>query len=159
MEGLNPVDIVVHIISIVVLFLLLRLLVYKPVRAFISKRENKIAKQLEDANATEQQAKALQVQRSEELTEAKAQALQIVRSGEEKAIQSADSILDNAKKEAGSILENAHKQAEEDRQRAIASMQEEVANLAMEIAARILRREVRLEDNRAVVEDFFKKAE
>ncbi|MGI6498454.1 MAG: F0F1 ATP synthase subunit B [Oscillospiraceae bacterium] len=159
MEGLNPLDIVVHIISIVVLFLLLRLLVYKPVRAFISKREGKVAKQLEDADAAEQKAKALQTQCSEELTEAKAQALQIVRGGEEKAIQSADSILDNAKKEAGVILENARKQTEEDRRRAIASMQEDLSNLTLEIAGRILRRELRLEDNRAVAEDFFKKAE
>jgi F-type H+-transporting ATPase subunit b len=159
MEGLNPLDIVIHIINIVVLFLLLRLLIYKPVRAFMSEREDKISKQLNDAQAAHQEVETMQLQCSAQLNEAKEQASQVVRNSEEKASKAADSILEGARKEAGSILENARKQAEEDRRRAIASMQEEVANLAMEMAGRILRREVRLEDNRAVVEDFFKKAE
>lgn len=159
MEGLNPLDIVIHIINIVVLFLLLRLLIYKPVRNFMSEREDKISKQLNDAQAAHQEVETMQLQCSAQLNEAKEQASQVVRNSEEKASKAADSILEGARKEAGSILENARKQAEEDRRRAIASMQEEVANLAMEMAGRILRREVRLEDNRAVVEDFFKKAE
>jgi F-type H+-transporting ATPase subunit b len=159
MEGLNPLDIVIHIINIVVLFLLLRLLIYKPVRAFMSEREDKISKQLNDAQAAHQEVETMQLQCSAQLNEAKEQASQVVRNSEEKASKAADSILEGARKEAGSILENARKQAEEDRRRAIASMQEEVANLAMEMAGRILRREVRLEDNRAVIEDFFKKAE
>jgi F-type H+-transporting ATPase subunit b len=159
MEGLNPLDIVIHIINIVVLFLLLRLLIYKPVRAFMSEREDKISKQLNDAQAAHQEVETMQLQCSAQLNEAKEQASQVVRNSEEKAAKAADSILEGARKEAGSILENAHKQAEEDRRRAIVSMQEEVANLAMEMAGRILRREVRLEDNRAVVADFFKKAE
>ncbi len=35
-------------------------------------------------------------------------------------------------------------------------MQEQVAEAAAQIAGRILRREVSLEDNRAVVDEFFK---
>ncbi len=159
MEGLNPLDIVIHIINIVVLFLLLRLLIYKPVRKFMSNREEKISKQLEEAQTARQEAEQLQVQCSAQLNDAKEQASQVVRNGEEQAAKAADTILENARKEANSILENARKQAEEDRQRTIASMQDEITNLAMEMAGRILRREVRLEDNRAVAEDFFKKAE
>ena len=41
----------------------------------------------------------------------------------------------------------------------MSSMREETAQLATEIAARILRREVSLEDNRAVVSNFFSEME
>ena len=159
MEGLNPLDIVIHIINIVVIFLLLRLLIYKPVRKFMANREEKISKQLEDAQAARQEAEQMQVQCSAQLNDAKEQASQVVRNGEEQAAKAADAILEDARKEASAILENARKQAEEDRRRTLASMQEEIANLAAEMAERILRREVRLEDNRTIVEDFFKKAE
>ena len=159
MEGLNPLDIVIHIINIVVLFLLLRLLIYKPVRKFMADREEKISKQLDDAQTARQDAETLQQQCTAQLTEAKEQAAQMVRSGEEQASQAADAILADARKEANAILENARRQAEEDRRRAVASMQEEITDLATEMAGRILRREVRLEDNRAVVEDFLKQAE
>ena len=42
MEGLNPLDILIHIINFIVTFVLLYLLLYKPVSKFMHKRRESV---------------------------------------------------------------------------------------------------------------------
>ena len=39
---IHPVDIVIHIVNIVVLFVVLRILLYKPVKKFMQAREDRL---------------------------------------------------------------------------------------------------------------------
>ncbi len=47
--NLNPSDIALHLVNIVVLYALLRLLIYKPVRKFMDARAAKVRAQLDEA--------------------------------------------------------------------------------------------------------------
>jgi F-type H+-transporting ATPase subunit b len=53
---LTPLDILYHVINIVILYVLLRFILYKPVRKFMAARADRIQKQLEDAAAMEKAA-------------------------------------------------------------------------------------------------------
>ena len=58
MEGLNPLDILIHIINFIVTFVLLYLLLYKPVSKFMHKRRESVEQALADAAATRAEADA-----------------------------------------------------------------------------------------------------
>lgn len=156
---LYPLDIAIHVVNIVILFVLLRVLVYKPVRKFMRERDEKIAKQMEDAQSAMQQAEVMQAQSAQQLASANEQAEQTVRNSEERAVETANSILANAKSQAEALQEEARQEMEAERCRTIGAMKEEITDLAVEMASRIMRREVRLEDNRAVAQKFWEKAE
>ena len=47
--------------------------------------------------------------------------------------------------------------AEAERARALSDMEDQIADLAVDMAGHILQREVKLEDNKAVLKDFFQK--
>ncbi len=79
--ALSPLNILMHIINIDVLYLLLRVLLYKPIRKFLDKREQKIRTQLEDAEETSKKAQALLEQYQAQLAEAEEQAKQITQEG------------------------------------------------------------------------------
>ncbi|MDD4715409.1 MAG: F0F1 ATP synthase subunit B [Oscillospiraceae bacterium] len=155
---LQPVDIIIHIINIIVLFLLLRLLVYKPVRKYMLSREEKIKNEMNEADQYRQESVSLKKQYEASMTGAKDKLSKAMRDQQQKAEKEAGDIIAGAKTKAASIEEQARAQAEEEKRRAVRSMNEEITNLALDMASKILRREVRLEDNRALVDDFVKKA-
>ena len=55
------------------------------------------------------------------------------------------------------MVEDARVKAEAERARALSDMEDQIADLAVDMAGHILQREVKLEDNKAVVKDFFQK--
>ena len=59
---INPVDILIHIINILVLFVLLRLLIYKPVKKFMDERSQRIQKEMDHASEISAQAEELHAQ-------------------------------------------------------------------------------------------------
>jgi F-type H+-transporting ATPase subunit b len=152
---LYPLDILIHIVNIVVTYVLLRVLLYKPVRRFMDERAEKIAGQMEHAKELEEAAKARQAQYDEQIAQSEQQAREILRQGEQKALEAAEGIKSAAREQADQVLSQARQQAEQEKTRAMEGMQEQVAQAAAQIAGRILQREVSLEDNRRVVNEFF----
>ena len=152
---LYPLDIVIHIINIAVLYLLLRSLLYRPVSAYLGARSARIEEELATAQKTRQQADEVKRQLEERLESAEEEARAIVRKEEEKAAEESARLLADARKGADEIMAAAAGRIAQEKALAMSSMREETAQLATEIAARILRREVSLEDNRAVVSNFF----
>lgn len=156
---LYPLDIVIHIINIAVLYLLLRSLLYRPVSAYLGARSARIEEELATAQKTRQQADEVKRQLEERLESAEEEARAIVRKEEEKAAEESARLLADARKGADEIMAAAAGRIAQEKALAMSSMREETAQLATEIAARILRREVSLEDNRAVVSNFFSEME
>ena len=152
---LHPLDIVIHIINIIVLYLLLRVILYKPVKKFMAARAERIEAQLEAGKQAEARATELREQFDAKLAEAESQAREIVSAGEKKANENAEAALDEAREQARRIVDEAQKRAEQARRQAVEHMRDDVADAAVELAGRILSREVTLEDNRAVADHFF----
>jgi len=156
---LQPIDLVIHLINILILFFVLRLLVYKPVVKFMRERTARIDTEMETAKETQQKALALEEQCNQKLTECDDKAKQIIRESTQKANETAEEIVDKAKKQADQIIKEAHEKSEAERISKIEGMRDEIANIAVDIAKQILQREISLEDNKNIINDFFRKAE
>ena len=63
MEGLsaiiNPVSLLMHLVNIVILYIVFRLLLYKPVAKFMKSRQERFAKEREELDAEKAEAEAL----------------------------------------------------------------------------------------------------
>lgn len=152
---IHPLDIVIHIINIIVLYVLLRSLIYKPVRKYMLERSAHIQNQLQEAKQAHQDAETAKRQYQERLNAAERDASQAVQEGAQKAAETADEIIKNAKTQANMIVQDAHARAEQDRLHTIKEMKEQITDLSVDIAGKILGREVALSDNRALADEFF----
>ena len=155
MEGLNPLDILIHIINFIVTFVLLYLLLYKPVSKFMHKRRESVEKALADAAATRAEADAYLAEAKAELAATGEKARRLSHEAIENAALDAERIVDTAQDEADALLQKAREQMRQEKQAAIERAHTEVVGLASDIAARILSREVTLKDNREIAELFF----
>jgi F-type H+-transporting ATPase subunit b len=159
MEGLYPSDILIHIINIVVLFLLLRAILLKPVIRFLNERAERINTQIKDAETLKDEAQALKQAYEQHMEAYEEEGHNIIRDSQVKATENAEAIIKEAKNQAEAIVSGAHVRIANDKAQAVAEARAEVALLATEIASRILQREVSVDDNKAVVESFFQNDE
>lgn len=153
---LYPLDILIHIINVIVLFLLLRLVLFKPVSRFLKERSERIDDQLSEAEARLHEAEALKQEYAQQLEKAVEEGHNIIRDSKTKAAREAQVILSVAKAQADKLLDETQQQIAKERDRALEQMRQEVAQLSVDIAARILKREVNEADNLVLAESFFR---
>ena len=152
---LHPADILINIINIVVLFVLLRIILWKPVYRSLSERAARVLKELKDAEQTRLDAEMLKHEYEENLAGIEAQGRNMMRESQIKASEEADEIIVDARDKAKVMIVEARERIAEERERAIDNARREVAQLATDMAARILKREVLPDDSMIAVEDFF----
>lgn len=155
MEGLHPSDILINIVNIIILFVLLRAILFKPVSRFLRERREKIEKQLAEARESQAEAEALRAQYERELKDAEERARAIVRQRQQEADRQAEEIIAEARQKADAMLEEARARIAVEKERAVKTARGEIAVMAAEVAAKILQREISAADNDAIVESFF----
>lgn len=151
------IDFVEHILNIVVLFVILRALVYKPVRAYMQGREDRLEKQREDIKNEMDNVSKMKGQYEASLQNAKTEAETTVREGVQRADKAAKEIMDKAEQEAKTMLADVHEQALREKSESINAMKSEITSLAVELASKIMEREISTEDNRNIINEYFSK--
>ncbi len=155
--GLDFVSVGAHILNILVLFFVLRFLLYKPIKNFMENRDNSYTQREEDVANAEKRAKELKEKYELQVKNADTEAETIVLDSRRDANRRADEIIKQAKEHADEMMEQARKEIIEERANARVAMREEVADLAVGIASRVLEREVSAEDNKHIIDTFLDK--
>lgn len=158
MEGLsaiiNPVSLLMHLVNIVILYIVFRLFLYKPVAKFMKSRQERFAKEREELDAEKAEADAIRAQGDEILHKARSDAETQVAQIMAQADKDAKSIREEAQKQAGVIIENAKQEAQEEKRRQLEAMHDQVMELSVALASRILEREIKPEDHQKLMEEF-----
>lgn len=149
------IDIVEHILNIVVLYVILRGLIYKPVRTFMLKRQQRLQKEREDAKGQMDNALQMKSQYETFLQSAETEAQNMIHEGVQRADKSAKEILDKAQLEAKDIVAQGREQVAQEQQEAINAMQNDVVELAVGLASKIMQREISADDNRKIIDQYF----
>ncbi len=150
-----PMELVINIANIIVLFVILRFLVYKPVKKFMDKRSERINQELVDARQKHDEVEREQHELTQTLAQQEKDALAVMKEKQAVALNQADAIIQNAKAEAESILKTARQQAELEHKHALMDLKDDVAALSVDIARQLLKREIQNEDNDKIVDEFF----
>jgi F-type H+-transporting ATPase subunit b len=158
MEGLHPVDILIHGLNIIVLFILLRLILWKPIIKFLTARAQRVQDELSAAEASQSEAVSLKSEYERNLESIDTQSREILRDSQIRASEQSMEMLRLAKEQSDAMLTEAHDKIEAEKTQAVISARGEIAQLAADMAARILKREVKPEDNLSAARDFFDEA-
>ncbi|MDD3244094.1 MAG: F0F1 ATP synthase subunit B [Eubacteriales bacterium] len=157
MLGLDIRLILAYIINVAILFVFLRLVLYKPVRKFMKEREMRFASQREDIEAERAKAEELKAQYEGQLSKAQEAGDAIIRESRTQANQRAETILNDARSQAVDIVDRSRREIAEERRVARQSMKDEIATLAVDISSKVLERQVSAEDTKNIVDKFLSK--
>ena len=152
---LHPVDILIYVINIVVLFILLRLILWKPISRFLSARAERVSSELDDAQKARLEAQALGQEYADNLAGIEEKGRDIMRESQIRASKEAEEILSEAREKASAMIVEACERIAEEKETAIDDAHSEIARLATDLAELILKREVVPADSMSAAEDFF----
>ncbi len=140
------------IIFLVLLFLLMKF-AWKPLLAMLEKREDNIRQSLLDAEKARDELVNVKEDTEKLLSEARNESQTIVAAGKKNAERMKDVIVDKAQSKSDALLIEAKKQIEIEKDRAIADVKAEVVNLSMEVAEKLIRKNLSKEDNLKLINE------
>ena len=150
-----PIDMILNILNIVLLFLLVRKFAYKPVRKFMDARTARVNAAAEEAAAKAAAADAVKAEYEEKLAACDTECAAKISEAQKQAKQQAQSVLDEARQQAGGILADAKAEAKKQRDDALKDMQGDIVDLAFGISEKLLERSVRDADTNKMADRLF----
>lgn len=123
-------QVLLHLFNFVVLFGGLYFLLYKPIRAFMDKREETYSNMQEKATKALAEAEAMKQEYQEKLKEAEADIAEMKRKAEGEIQEARESELEEARKEAREIMAKAHREAMQEKDKVMHQARKEVRQLA-----------------------------
>lgn len=142
---------VLHLINIVVLYVFLRSFLYKPVSDFMRQRRERIAAEKTELHNQKEQLLQQGQQAEQTIDEARKKALQILEEAEKTAQQRAEQIIKDAEQKAKALLAEAKAAILAEERREKEKMRTEVISLAVELAAKILTKELTPDQNKEFI--------
>lgn len=141
-------------VNLVILLVILRLILFKPVTAMMEKRTDTIRNNLEEAEKAKADAAKLKQEYEFQLKNTASEADRIISEARAKAQAEYEAIIKDAKEKAGKIIEQTRAEMEHERQMMIKEMKNQVASLAIAAASKVLEANMDTERNRQIVEKF-----
>lgn len=147
----------IQIINTLVLFLILRWLLFKPVTEFLDKRKSLIQETMTQAEQSKEDALLLKNNYEQKLREARNEAHQIVETAHKQGQHQHDEIIGEAKQEAQKIRERAKTEIDMQRDQALVYLRDEMATLAVAAAGQVIGQELNNENHKQLVDKFIER--
>jgi len=144
---------IANLVNFAALLYLMRRFLYKPALDYLDRRREMIASRMEATRKAQEEAEKLVAQREEALKQAFEQAQKTVEEARTQAEEIITAAKDQAKVEAARIIEAARREAEKERAEMEKELRRAYAELAVMGAARVLDREVKIEDHRKLLDE------
>ncbi|MCK8623977.1 F0F1 ATP synthase subunit B [Apilactobacillus xinyiensis] len=153
-EGLYTGNLLFTAFCFIILMGLIKHFAWGPLSEMMDKRANKIANDINSAEKSRQEAEKLAAQREEALSKSQDDASAIVNRAKDTAKQQGEQIVNSARTDAQSIKNSAQKEIEQERKDALANTKDDVANLSIEIASKIIQKELKADDQKALIDSY-----
>ena len=155
---LDPGLYVWTIITFLLLFFLLAKFAWKPLLKALSEREEKIRSSLEKADEAQQKLERLSAEGEEIIGKARSEAQSIVSDGKKASEKVRGEIETKAKEKANTIVAQAEKQISAEKEQALSDIRGEVAALSIQIAEKLIRKNLSKKDNMTLIKESLDKA-
>ena len=152
--SVNIWQILISLANLVILFLLVKKLFYRPVKKILKAREDEINLQYSSAKQAESEAMKSKQQYEEALSTAAAEADGIIKDAAEKAKRRSDTIIDDANEKAERILRQAEQDAALERSKATDSIKREIVEVSSALSSKLIEREINPDDHKALIDSF-----
>lgn len=144
------------IVNVLVLYAALAHFLFKPVKEFLGKREEHVRKQLAEAESSRTEAAKLAEDYEQKLATARDEARQLIETATKQAERSGTEIEAVAREQAQQLLERAQREIGLERDKALASLRDEISELTVLATGHLLGRKVDQRQDEQLVQDFLK---
>ena len=150
-------NILVTICNTIITFLIVKKFLFKPVRKMLAARAEEVQAMYDQAEADRAEAAAMKKDYTESIANAKAEAAQITQSATRRATVRSEEILAEASRQATDLKKKAEQSIEMERKKAMNEIKDEIADLSIMIASKVVEKDINEADHKRMIEDFIDK--
>lgn len=145
-------------LNILFLFLILKKFFWDKIRNFMLAREASVRDAFENADNVNRLADEKLADYEKQIANIESEGREIIRAAKVKADAQAKSIVDEASEKASNMIVQAQSEIEREKQKAVAEMKGQIADLAILAAERILQKELDAAGQEAMIMDIIEEA-
>ena len=147
---------VAQICNLMIQLVIFKKLLLNPVKKVIAERKAKADSQIADAQKLRTEAEAMKAEYEQNLQNARTEANQIVAAAQKTATARSEELLGEARAQAAALKQKAEADIAQERKKAINEVKDEIGGMAMEIASKVVEREIREADHKDLIDEFIK---
>ena len=147
---------VAQICNLIIQLFIFKKLLLNPVKKVIAERKAKADSQIADAQKLRTEAEEMKAAYEQNLQNARAEANQIVASAQKTAAARTEEMLGEARAQAAALKQKAEADIAQERKKAVNEVKDEIGGMAMEIASKVVEREIREQDHQDLIDEFIK---
>ena len=154
---IDPWTLIAQLLNLFIQVMLIKKFLFKPIREVLAKRKALADAELADAAKAKEEAEALKSEYEESMKQARDKANDILNTAQKSASQQSEEIIREANAQAVSIKAKAERDIEQERRKAVNEIKDEIGDMAMEIAGKVIGREINSSDHEKLIDDFINK--
>ena len=142
------------ICNLLIQMVILKKFLLTPVKKVLAERKARADSQIAEADKARQEAEAMKQEYAQHLASAKAEASEILASAQKAATARSEAIVGEARAAAVQLKEKAEQDIALEKKKAINEVKDEIGGMAMEIASKVVEREIDQKDHQALIDSF-----
>ena len=152
--GIVPWNFIATICNLFIQVYLIKRFLFKPINEMLDKRKAKADAEIQDAVKAKEEAQAMKAEYEKNMQEAKEQANEIVMTAQKTAAVQSEEMLKEASSQVTAMKEKAEKDIAQEKRKAVNEIKGELGGMAVEIAGKVIEREINEEDHTKLINDF-----
>ena len=152
--GLVPWTFVAQICNLFIQVYLIKRFLFKPVNEMPEKRKALADAQIREAEKAKADADAIKTEYEQNMKEAKEKANEILTTAQRTAALQSEEVLKEAASQAAALKSKAESDIAQEKRKAVNEIKDEIGGIAVEIAGKVIEREISEEDHTKLIDEF-----
>ena len=154
--SVNIWSILVSLANLLIMFLILKRLLFKPVQKMMAARKQQVDQIYQDAKENRDSAINMKQEYEARLATAREEADGLVRNAVQTAQRKGDAIVAEANSQASHLKQKAEQEIAQEKKQMLQDVRGEISDIAVSIASKVVEREVKKQDYDGFVDEFIK---
>ena len=152
--SVNLPHMIITILNLLILFFVIKKFLFKPVQRILAERQGQVDKIYADAELAKEAAEKDKAAYSEKMQNAEKEADAILQSAAKTAERNSDIVMAEASQKANALLQKAEADIAQERKKAVNEIKNEISDLSVSIAGKVIGREINAADHQALIDGF-----
>ena len=145
-----------QICNLMIQLVIFKKFLLKPIKQVIADRKAKADSEIAEAQKLRTEAEAMKAEYEQNLQNARTEANQIVATAQKTATARSEEIVGEARAQAAALKQKAEADIAQERKKAVNEVKDEIGGIAMEIASKVVEREISEKDHKDLIDEFIK---
>lgn len=154
--SVNVWQILISLANLLIMFLILKRFLFKPVQKIVADRKQQVDKLYGDAEENRTAAMGMKQEYETRLATAREEADSLVRNAVQTAQRKGDAIVSEASGQASHLKQKAEEEIKLERKQMLLGVRSEISDIAVGIASKVVEREISKQDHDAFVDEFIR---